>query len=113
MEQSDGNGSWRFTRVVPDDLIGLGYTRLRVTSGACADPDDQAMVFEAALQPLETGDGSWGGTLEPVGLPALLLWEAAPASADARFLPAPDGVSVMVVLDGVPPGVTFTVCVGA
>lgn len=107
---SDDGGAWRFKQTVGQDLLGAGLTVMRVTSGACATPAEQAVAFEAQLQATEAGDQSWAGQLLPVGAPAQAL-VLDPTSGDVHFVPMPTGTLVDAALDGVPPDTAFVICV--
>ncbi len=108
---SDDGGAWRLSETADQDLIGAGYTAVRVTSAACDTPIAQAMVFDVELQPTEAGDSSWGGILKSVGgiSPATPL---APNTGDVHFVPVPAGTEITAALDGLPPDLIFTVCLG-
>ncbi len=107
---TDDGGSWRFHLDTRDDLVGLGFTFMRVTSAACATPPDEAIVFEAQLLLTEAGDQSWEGRLTPVGGPAQSLPALELETGDVHLVPTPGGTVIDTGLDGVPPGTRYTVC---
>jgi hypothetical protein len=109
----DDGGAWRFARTTRQDLIGANLTRIRVTSMTCTTPPDEAIVFEAQLQPTEGEDRSWDGKLLPVSGPARSLPALDPASGDVHYVPASAGTLIDAALDGLPPMVEFSVCVRA
>lgn len=114
---ADDGGAWRFGLTVGRDLLGAGATFLRVSGTAlpsaitslCDLPLDQAVVFEAQLQPTQAGDGSWAAQLAPVSAAAQAL-TLDPTSGDVQFVPTADGTNIEAALDGVPPTMTFAVC---
>jgi hypothetical protein len=107
----DGGGSWRFEMTSAEDLISQGLTFMRVTSAACATEPDEAYVFEAKLKATDAGDKSWDGKLEPVGALARGLTGLDAASGDVHLTPSSSGTKIVGALDGLPPGMTLSVCV--
>jgi hypothetical protein len=106
---SDDSGEIAYVQQTVDaDLIGDGLTYVRVTNGTCSDSPTAFIVYETALDPPGTGENAWYGTLEPAGSMARPLNNP----GDPNVYLEQDGIQskVTVVMSGLPPSVTFSIC---
>ena len=105
----DDDGRLYISEQVPINLIEMGLTYVRVTSGPCNGSAQDWVVYEAALTPEGASNQVLVALLEPIGRLAPPVIE--PEGAYNVFLFGRGAYSgFTVAMSGLPPDVTFTAC---